>query len=85
VRAWGPVEAGAANRQLDAVVARRLGEHPRLVGKDILVAGHTALTHLLHVHQVGATWGTAQALRCGLQVPLRLVGDQHLAKFDRAC
>ena len=85
VRPRRTVEARAAYRQLDAVVACRLGEHPRLVGQHVLVAGHSALPHALHVHQVAGSRYFTQALAGCRQLVLLLIGDQHSAQFDRGC
>ncbi|MCY1178680.1 hypothetical protein D9M73_190450 [compost metagenome] len=85
VRPRRAVEARAAYRQLDAVVACRLGEHPRLIGQHVLVAGHPALPHALHVHQVAGSRYFTQALAGCRQLVLLLIGDQHSAQFDRGC
>ncbi|MNR06724.1 hypothetical protein D3C85_1228110 [compost metagenome] len=79
------VDARTADRQLDAIVARRLGEYPGLVGQYILVAGNPALPYTLHVHQVAGARHFVQAFAGGGQVVLLLIGDQHLAQLDRRC
>ncbi|MNC48337.1 hypothetical protein D3C75_974430 [compost metagenome] len=77
-----PVDARAADRQLDTVVAGRLGKHARLVGEYILIAGDPALLHPLHVNQVGGAWHLIQTFASVLQLALFLFLDKYLAKFN---
>ncbi|MNR07163.1 hypothetical protein D3C85_1232740 [compost metagenome] len=76
------VDARTADRQLDAIVAGRLGEHPGLVGEHILVAGDPALLHSPHVDQVAGAGHLLQAIASVLQFAVFLFLDQYLTEFD---